>query len=179
MRIELDRCVIRDWRADDAAALRRHADDRRVWINLRDRFPHPYTLRDARDWIEAAGAPDAPVTDWAIEVDGEAAGGIGLTFGSDVARRSAEIGFWLGASAWGRGIMTAAVVAVTDRAFAAHDLCRVHATVFEWNPASMRVLEKAGYRREGRLRVSVTKDGRTVDSILYARTIVPGEAASR
>lgn len=83
-------------------------------------------------------------------------------------RRSAEIGYWLGEPFWGRGIATAAVIAVTGYAFTRHDLVRLHAGVFEWNPASARVLEKAGYSLEGRLRKSVTKNGETIDQLLYA-----------
>jgi len=57
---------------------------------------------------------------------------------------------------------------MTGFAFSNFDLCRVYAEVFEWNLASMRVLEKAGYSFEGRLRKSVTKDGLTIDTMLYA-----------
>ncbi|MGH7406412.1 MAG: GNAT family N-acetyltransferase [Candidatus Methylomirabilales bacterium] len=99
---------------------------------------------------------------------GEAVGRIGLDLQTDVHRRSAEIGFWLAEPYWGRGIATEAVRAMTDFAFATFDLCRIFAGVFEWDPASVRVLEKAGYAYEGRLRKSVTKDGQTIDAFLYA-----------
>lgn len=167
MELVLTRCTIRSWGPGDAAALVRHANNRGVWRNLRDRFPRPYTARDAEDWIgRASGA--VPETHFAIAVGEEAVGGIGLTLQTDVFRRSAEIGFWLAEPFWGRGIMTEAVRAMTDFAFATFDVCRVFAGVFEWNPASMRVLEKAGYACEGRLRKSVTKDGETIDQLLYA-----------
>lgn len=172
MDVELPSVRIREWRAGDAVSLARHADNRKVWINLRDRFPHPYTMGDAEEWIRMAREQQPP-TFFALDVDGEAVGGIGLTPGEDVHRRSAEIGFWLAEPFWGRGIMTDAVKAVTSHAFDVLRLCRVHAAVYEWNPASMRVLEKAGYQREGRLRRSVTKDGRTIDSILYAAVREP------
>ena len=95
-------------------------------------------------------------------------GSIGLTLQEDVHRRSAEIGYWLGEPFWGRGIMSEAVPAFTAYAFATFDVCRLYATVFEWNPASARILEKAGYVLEGRLRKSVTKDGRIIDQFLFA-----------
>jgi RimJ/RimL family protein N-acetyltransferase len=85
-----------------------------------------------------------------------------------VHRRSAEIGYWLGEPFWGRGIMSEAVPAFTAYAFATFDVCRLYASVFEWNPASARILEKAGYVCEGRLRKSVVKDGRTIDQLLFA-----------
>jgi RimJ/RimL family protein N-acetyltransferase len=98
-------------------------------------------------------------------------GGIGFSVQTDVGHRSAEIGYWLGEEYWGRGIVTQALVAVSEYAFSHHDLCRLYAHVFEWNPASARVLEKASYVFEGRLKKSVTKDGKTIDQLIYARTI--------
>src|SRR5688500_12648936 len=112
--INLGSCVLRPWRAEDADSLCRHANDRQLWLNLRDRFPHPYTRADAENWIEFAG-PANPLTNFAIEVDGEAAGGIGLILHGDIERTSAEIGYWLGRQHWGRGIMSAAVAAITRR----------------------------------------------------------------
>ncbi len=167
MEPRLTRCIIRSWRPGDEASLVRHANNRNVWRNLRDEFPHPYTPADAAEWIrKATGA--SPETAFAIAVDGAAVGGIGLRLGHDVYRRSAEIGYWLGEAYWGRGIATEAVHAMTDYGFARFDLARLWAGVFESNPASTRVLEKAGYELEARLRQSVTKDGQTMDELLYA-----------
>ncbi len=172
MILELPHCTLRPWRGSDAAALVRHADDREVWRNLRDRFPHPYTPADAEVWL-AWVLEQQPSTHWAIEADGEAAGGIGFTIGEDVHARVAEIGYWLGRRCWGRGIATEALRAVTAHAFAAHDLLRIEAHCFAWNAASMRVLEKAGYVREACLRRSVVKDGAVTDMVIYA-TFRPG-----
>ncbi len=101
-------------------------------------------------------------------IDRQAVGAIGLERNNDVYVRSAEIGYWVGEPFWGRGIATDAVRMMTDYGFSAFNLCRIYAGVFEWNPASSRVLEKAGYVCEGRLRKGVTKDGRTIDQWLYA-----------
>jgi RimJ/RimL family protein N-acetyltransferase len=158
---------VRSLREDDAASIARHADNRRIWRNLRDAFPHPYREADARAFIEAATRAD-PETRFAIAVDGAAVGGIGFQLHSDVERVSAEIGYWLGEEFWGRGITTEAVRAITAHAVRTHRLTRVYAVPFEWNAASFRVLEKAGYAREGRLRRSAIKDGRVIDQILYA-----------
>jgi len=158
---------VRPWRRGDEASLVRHADNRNVWITLGDRFPHPYRLEDAKAWV-AAAIEQVPPVHFAIEVDGEAAGGIGLELQQDVWKRSAVIGFWLGEAHWGRGITTAALRALTAHAFAAFDVCRLQAYVFEGNAASGRVLEKAGYVREAVLRQAATKDGRTFDLQLYA-----------
>jgi len=169
MRIELSvaGAALRPWERGDAASLVRHADNRAVWITLGERFPHPYRRADADRWLDAVVGQD-PLQHFAIVVGGEAAGGVGLELLQDEWKRTAVIGFWLGEAHWGRGIATAALRAVTDYAFASFDLCRLQAYVFEHNPASMRVLEKAGYVREARLRKAATKDGKTFDLLIYA-----------
>jgi len=164
---KLTSCTVRSWEWRVREAIVRHANNRSVWINLRDRFPHPYTHADARNWLDTV-VGISPETNFAIAVEGEAVGGIGFTVQHDVAHRSAEIGYWLGEDFWGRGIATEALIAVTDYAFANYDLCRLYAHVFDWNPASVRVLEKAGYEFEGRLKKSVTKNGQTIDQLMYA-----------
>ncbi len=145
----------------------KYADNRNIWLNLKDSFPNPYHEEDAREWIERANAPQ-PNLAYAIASNEEAVGAIGLRLQQDVYRRSADIGYWLGEPFWGQGIATKAVRALTEYAFANLDLIRLYGAVFEWNPASARVLEKAGYTYEGRLRKSVTKDGKTIDQLLYA-----------
>lgn len=167
MEFKLKTCTVRSVEWHDRESIVRHANNRNVWINLRDRFPHPYTDADARNFLESI-VGIRPETSFTIEVDGEAVGGIGFTVQPDVAHRSAEIGYWLGEKFWGRGIATEALKAVTEYAFANYDLCRLYAHVFEWNPASARVLEKAGYQLEGRLKKSVTKNGHTIDQLMYA-----------
>ena len=136
-------CTVRSWRASDADSLARHADNRKIWLNLRDAFSHPYTRTHAEAFIAAALA-QSPECRFAIEVGGEAAGSIGFSLHSDVERVSAELGYWLAEPYWGRGIMSRAVRAVTEYAVAAHCLTRVFAVPYAWNPASFRVWEKAG-----------------------------------
>jgi RimJ/RimL family protein N-acetyltransferase len=167
MDVVLSAARLRPWRREDAPALARHANNRNVSRNLRDVFPFPYAEADAQAFL-ARVVPVAPPTSLAIEVDGEAAGGIGLHLQQDVLRHTAELGYWLGETHWGRGIMTEAVVAITAYGFEQFDLLRIEAEVFSRNPASMRVLEKAGFEREGWLRQRVTKDGETMDVAVYA-----------
>ena len=169
MRIELDGGYrIRSYRAGDKAALVAYADNRNVSRNLRDRFPYPYTPEVADWWIKHVAGED-PEVSFAIATADELIGGIGVVLGEDIHHRSAEIGFWLGEPFWGRGIVTAAVIAFTPWAFQRFDLLRIWGGVFESNPASARVLEKAGYDFEGRHRAAVVKDGRTLDELIYAR----------
>jgi RimJ/RimL family protein N-acetyltransferase len=167
MLLPLKTCEVRSWKMSDADTLPTYANNRKIWLNLRDRFPHPYTRRDAVDFIRYARA-QRPETAFAIAVAGEAAGGIGFLLNGDVERVSAEIGYWLGEPFWGRGIATEALVAVTRHAIEAHGLTRLYALPFAENTASCRVLEKAGYVLEARLRRSAIKDGRIGDQLQYA-----------
>lgn len=165
--IPLRTCEIRSWQASDLDSLVEHANNRRIWINLRDAFPHPYTRRDGRAFLRSAMAA-SPETTFAIAVNGAAAGAIGFVLRSDVERVSAEVGYWLGEAFWGRGIATDALVAITRHAIDAHGLTRLYAVPFAWNGASCRVLEKAGYVLEARLRRSAIKDGVIADQMQYA-----------
>jgi len=168
VRIQLAKSFLREWRRGDEPSLVRHANNRNVWINLRDNFPCPYTTADARGWIRLATTNGFNLV-FAIDVDGFAVGAIGFRPGDDIHRHSAEIGYWLGEEYWNRGIITEAVIAMTEYAFNTMKMTRVHAEVFMWNTASMRVLEKAGYLREGVLRKSVYKDRQWVDEVVYAK----------
>jgi ribosomal-protein-alanine N-acetyltransferase len=168
MLITLRDFVVRDWRQDDAPSLAQHGNDRRIWLNMRDAFPHPYTLADAEAFLAFVAAMQ-PRTYFAIGLADQAVGGIGYTLHQDVERISAEVGYWLGTTFWGRGIMTAALRAVTAYAFRQHhELRRIYAVPYAWSTASAHVLEKAGYRLEGRMRQSAIKDGQVIDQLLYA-----------
>jgi len=172
MRLSLTSCTVRSWEPGDVPSLVRHANNRRIWLNLRDRFPHPYTSGDGTSFIRRVRASQ-PQTTFAIELDNEAAGGIGFMLLPDVERVSAEIGYWLGETYWGRGVCTEALRAVTQYAIEQHGLTRVFALPFAHNAASCRVLEKAGFVLEGLLRRSAIKDGRIVDQKLYGFIVEP------
>jgi RimJ/RimL family protein N-acetyltransferase len=167
MHLALSTCTVRSWSASDVASLVKNANNRAIWMNLRDRFPYPYTATNARDFIRAV-RKSHPETSFAIDVDGAAIGGIGFVLQADVERVSAEIGYWLGEDFWGRGIATEALRAVTEYAIAKFGLTRLFAVPFVYNVASCRVLEKAGYVLEARLRRSALKDGVIVDQMQYA-----------
>jgi ribosomal-protein-alanine N-acetyltransferase len=169
MELILKRCAIRPWRLDDAESLAKHANNRKVWLGLRDLFPHPYTIDDAREFLQKK-IIEQSATIFCIEIDGAAVGGIGIHPGQDVHRHTATVGYWLAEEFWGRGIMSEAVTAVTDFCFENFPLRRISAEVFANNPGSARVLEKAGFAFEGRLKNNVLKDGKLLDSLLYART---------
>jgi RimJ/RimL family protein N-acetyltransferase len=167
VRLPLSLCTIRPWAETDADSLQRHANNRHVSMHLRDRFPFPYEMEQARTFLGWIAKQPSP-TVWAIEVNGEAIGGIGIELHTDVERVSAEIGYWLGEAMWGRGIATEALKAVTAEAFKRFDITRLYALPFADHAASVRVLEKAGYVREGHLRRSAIKDGKVRDQVLFA-----------
>jgi ribosomal-protein-alanine N-acetyltransferase len=162
------RCTLRRWRFGDLASLVKHANNLNVARHLRDRFPHPYTREDAQAFLKSATVAD-PQTNFAIEVGGIAAGGLGYVPGNDVERYSAEVGYWLGEDCWGRGIVTEALGLFTEYAFTELGLLRLFALPFADNIASIRVLEKAGYGSEGVLRSSCVKYGKPRDQMLYAK----------
>jgi ribosomal-protein-alanine N-acetyltransferase len=167
MRFNIGAYMLRQWRMEDAPSLVKYADNRKIWMNLRDGFPHPYTLQDAEAFISRA-VESRSGSFFAIATQEEVIGSIGLMIGKDVHRFTAEMGYWLAEPFWGKGIMTRAVKRVT--VFGIHDLklLRIFAEPYATNRASARVLEKAGFTLEGILRSSVFKDGRVLDQYLYS-----------
>ncbi|WP_245320554.1 GNAT family protein [Methanofollis sp. W23] len=159
---------LRPWEIDDAPALACHANNPDIAGSMRDGFPFPYSLNDAERFIHMASGTSSAIL-LAIEVDEEAAGGIGVTPLEDVYRNTAEIGYWLATPYQGRGIVTEAVKALVPIAFERLDVVRIQAGIFENNHASGRVLEKCGFQREAVHKRAVTKNGTIMDEVLYAR----------
>lgn len=169
MRLEtsLASVILRRWTPGDEAQLVAQANDREVWRNLTDTFPHPYTQEDAAFWVSHTAKP-TPSLHLCIEVDGVVAGGIGIIAGAGLEEKTGQFGYWLGQRYWGKGIATAAAQAMLRYAVGPLSLTKLQAPVFAWNPASMRVLEKIGFHREDVLHKNILKDGELVDTILYA-----------
>ena len=160
---------LRPYCMEDIPSMVQHANSWKVARNLRDVFPHPYTEKDARDFValclqnEGRGQLCR-----AIDVGGQAVGTIGLTVGRDVYRKSGELGYWLGEDFWGQGIMTAAVQRICQEGFERFDLVRIYAEPYACNTPSRRVLEKTGFTLEGVMRRGVYKDGQVQDYCMYA-----------
>ena len=171
MQLTLSKSVIRSFCPTDAASLTRHVGSYSVARNM-SAIPYPYSLQHAEEWIGTASS-GTPETPFAIAIGEEVVGGIGLEVCDPrrlaVSDHCAEIGYWLGESFWSRGIMSDAVVAFTEWAFAELHLVRIHAAVYARNPASARVLEKAGYEFEGRMRARYFKDGEFIDGLMFAK----------
>ena len=160
--------TLRAWREGDAPALAEYADNPNVWRHMSDRFPHPYTLAIAEHWVRQ-GHVEFGGDNWAIAFDDAAVGGCGIHQEEGQFRCNAEIGYWLAQSHWGHGIATRVARALAVRALDNAQVTRVFAPVHGGNAASMRVLEKSGFVREGLLRQSAMKAGQVVDRVLYAR----------
>lgn len=172
MHLPLNKSTLRSLRPSDAESLARHANNPKVACHLRDCFPSPYAIEDAHQFLESV-ASSSPATVFAIEVDGVAAGTIGVRLRNDIDRVAAEFGYWLGEEFWGRGIMTEAATAFRDFSLCEYDLTRLEATVFVGNNASARVLEKADFLLETTLRRSAIKNGVVIDRWLYAYVRLP------
>jgi [ribosomal protein S5]-alanine N-acetyltransferase len=158
--------TIRPWMHDDAAALATHINNKKIWDNLRDYIPHPYTLADAGDYIAQQQGTN-PAQNFAILCDGALAGGAGIILKQDVYRKTAEIGYWVAGPYWGRGIATEAVRLIKAYAFDTFDIVRLQAEVFDYNKASMKVLEKNGFAHEAVHRKAVIKNGELLDDHIW------------
>jgi [ribosomal protein S5]-alanine N-acetyltransferase len=153
---------IRPWQLNDAPALALLANDVRIWNHVRDYFPHPYALTDAQTFI-AMNINKEPLLNFAIEADGQLAGGIGLILHDDVYRLNAETGYWVGAPFTGKGVASKALQLITAYAFSNFNIIKLHARVFSFNTASMRVLANCGFTEEAVHKNAVIKNGKIYD----------------
>ncbi len=162
--------TLRKWAGEDAPALVKYASNKKIADNLRDGFPHPYTINDAWAFLQATlNADEAKSLYRAIDVGGEAVGSAGIFFKDNVYRKSAEIGYWLGEPFWGNGIATAAIRLMCEEVFKRRDIVRIYAEPYAHNAASCRALTNAGFELEGVLRQSIYKNGVIFDSCIYAK----------
>ncbi len=167
MMIKCDKCVLRKWEKSDLESLVKHANNYKIARNMRDLFPHPYTLNDGQVWIKIANSNEFGHY-FAITINDEAVGSIGLTIGTDIERISAEVGYWLGEEYWGKGITSSALKCLTDYGFNDLGLERIFSVPLEENIASRRVLEKNGFKLEGIMRNSVIKFDKIHNQALYS-----------
>lgn len=158
---------LRPWSIADLDSLVKYAGNFNIAKNMTDGFPHPYSEENGRRFIEFATS-DNPIRIFAIEVNGEAVGGIGLHPQGDIQRKNAELGYWLAELYWGNGIITRAIKQMVEFGFKTFDINRIFARPFGHNLASQRVLEKAGFKLEARLEKTFFKNGEFVDELIYA-----------
>jgi Acetyltransferases, including N-acetylases of ribosomal proteins len=155
--------ILREWRLSDKVSLAENADNINIWNCVRDYFPHPYTVKDGEEFISMVVNRGDPPVDFAIEIEGVAVGGIGIVLKPDVERIAAEIGYWIGEKYWNRGVMTEAVREMARYSFRTFQIEKLYAGVFDFNIASQRVLEKAGFEKEAILKRAAIKNGNVID----------------
>lgn len=147
MKIKENQVLLRSLTMADAAPMALLANNKKIWDNVRDYMPYPYSEQNGREFIDMVQKEDRPMT-FGISYKGRLAGVIGLVPQEDIYRKTAEVGYWLGEPFWGKGIATQAVKMITKYGFEQMDFIRIYAGIFEYNIGSMRVLEKNGYIKE-------------------------------
>jgi RimJ/RimL family protein N-acetyltransferase len=162
--------ILRPWQREDAQALAAIANNKNVWLNVRDAFPNPYTVMDALQWINVEGNRK-PTIHFAIVYQGKVAGSAGLLLKEDVYRKSIEIGYFIGEIYWNKGIATTAVQSITSYAIQQFDVNRIYAEVFEHNKASMKVLEKNGFYLESTRKNAVIKNGVVMNDCVWVKLV--------
>lgn len=155
---------LRHFRDSDAERMAELANNPKIGKNLRDGFPYPYTVKDAKNFLKKY--EDFHFF-FAIEYHGVYVGNISLVPQDNVHIKTAEIGYFLGEPYWNKGIMTTAVKLITGYGFKS-GFARIHTGVYEFNPASQKVLQKCGYTLEGIFRKNVLKEGKLWDEFRYA-----------
>jgi [ribosomal protein S5]-alanine N-acetyltransferase len=168
MEIIFESIVLRPWSILDAEQLAKIADNKRIADNLRDGFPFPYSLKDAREWLNIILPENYPPRFFSISLDDKIVGSIGLVTKTDIYRKNFEIGYFLSEQHWGKGIATNAIKAATAYAFRDFDVVRIYAEPFSDNAGSRKALEKAGYILEASLKHNVIKNGIIKDSCIYS-----------
>lgn len=159
--------TLRPWTISDKDSLAKYANNQAIAHNLTNQFPYPYSEEDAVFFIENVTTRDDNDI-MAIDIDGEAVGGIGLHFKQDVYCKNVELGYWVAEPFWGHGIMTKAIKDRVEFAFANYDIHRIYASVYTRNTGSWKALEKAGFTREAHLKESIFKDGVLEDEYIYS-----------
>jgi [ribosomal protein S5]-alanine N-acetyltransferase len=168
MEIVFEGIVLRPWSEFDAEKLALIADNKNISDNLRDGFPFPYSINDARIWLESILSENTPPRFFAIMLDNVIVGSIGIVTKTDIYRKNFEIGYFLDEKYWGKGIASKAIKAATSYAFSNFDVVRVYAEPFADNPGSRKALEKAGFNLEATLKRNVIKNGIIKDSCIYS-----------
>lgn len=158
--------MLREWKASDLDNLVKHANNYNIAKFLTNQFPHPYTEEDGKIYLSIVSKHN-PIQIFAIVMDEEAIGSIGIFPQSDIHCKNAEMGYWLSEQYWGHGIMPKAIKQIVDYGFKTFDITRIFARPFSINPQSQRVLEKAGFTLEAKLERVIFKNGEYIDEFIY------------
>jgi RimJ/RimL family protein N-acetyltransferase len=159
--------TLRPFNLNDIDSLVKNANNYKIAANLTNQFPHPYTRENGEAFLKMA-TEHSPPTILAIEINGQASGGIGLHIQTDIHIKNAELGYWLAEPYWGQGIMTKAVKHIVNYGFKNLDITRIFARPFGTNIASQKVLKNAGFVLEGKFKDTIYKNGEYLDELIYA-----------
>jgi len=162
--------ILREWKRSDADALAAIANNKKIWDNVRDLLPYPYTKKDAKEWLELVKRQKT-VTTFCVEVDGKLAGSIGVTLKDDVYKKTAEIGYFIAEEYWGKGAATEAIKQMVSYVQKEFDIVRIYAEVFEFNRASMKALEKNGFYLESIRKKAAFKNNMIVDDYVWVKLL--------
>ncbi len=162
MKVEL-----RPWQINDANDLAILANNNNIAQFMADVFPHPYSIENAKTFI-AFATSNTTSKIFAIIVDGKPAGSIGLHLQTDVLKKNAEIGYWLGEDYWSKGIITKAISQMIDYGFKHMDIVRIFARIYGTNIPSQKVVEKCGFKLEAKFEKTIFKNNEFVDELIYA-----------
>lgn len=157
---------LRKWSKDDIPALAKYLNNKKIWDNCRDALPYPYTKKDAEQFIDFIENQNEQYN-YCIEINNEAAGNICFTRGTDVEKYNAELGYWLAEPYWKQGIMSKALKLAIEDYLSHSDTMLIYANVYEYNLASMKVLEKTGFHKCGIFSKACFKNGRFLDCHCY------------
>ena len=159
--------IIRHFKKEDIPLIAKFANNKKISDNLRDAFPNPYTLEDAKSFFKMVQNQN-PISFFAIEYKNNYVGNIGLSIGEDVYKKSAEIGYFIAEPYWNKGIATTAINLLVKYGFNTLNLLRIHACIFEYNSTSMKVLEKCGFSKEGIAYNAIYKNLKVFNEVRYA-----------
>ncbi|PKM61939.1 MAG: GNAT family N-acetyltransferase [Firmicutes bacterium HGW-Firmicutes-4] len=160
---------LRKWKMEDAQQLSEMLNNQKILANLRDGLPFPYTIDDAKEYIQAMLDADQDQTfAYAITDEDRVIGSIGVFRKDNIHFQTAELGYYIAEPDWGQGHGTRAVKQIGELIFETTDIIRIFAEPFARNLGSCRILEKAGFQLEGILRKNALKNGRSEDMKLYA-----------
>jgi [ribosomal protein S5]-alanine N-acetyltransferase len=165
--VDLNAVTIRPLGYEDVPELAKMANNKKIWVNVRDRMPYPYNEKDAEHFIKFTNATQ-PVTVFGICYQQQLIGAIGLHANEDVYRYNYELGYWIGEDHWNKGYATKAIQLMCEFGFKELKANRIVASVFDYNNASKHILQKLGFKCEGIFVKNVFKSGKFIDEHYYA-----------
>ena len=158
---------LRPLKSSDAESIAKYANNKNVWINLTDMFPHPYSVNDAVSFINSQKEIKPPQV-FAIIYKNIAVGTVGLSSNTENKELCCDLGYWIGEEFWNKGIMTRVIKKMVKFGFKTYKTVDcISAYVFTYNRASIKILEKTGFIKDNKLNKSISKGGEKKELYYY------------